>query len=111
MAGTDVPPPASLSLYLRTFAPAATGWSHLAGVARAADEAGVDRLVVSDHVAFGERLEAYADPALGGTRGGQQPTGPDGDWLDPLATIAYLSAVTSRVRFATRILLAALRRP
>jgi probable F420-dependent oxidoreductase len=97
---------------LQTFSTdAARDWSHLVELARAADEAGIDRLVMSDHVAFGEHLEAYADPANGGSRGGRQPTGPDGAWLDPMATIAHLTAVTSRVRFATNILIAALRRP
>ena len=53
--------------------------------------AGFDRLVVSDHVVFGENLEAYADPSIGGSRGGRQPTGPDGAWLEPLVTIARLA--------------------
>ncbi len=97
---------------LRTFAADDPGgWDHLIDLAVAADAAGVDRLVLSDHVAFGENLEAYADPKRGGARGGKQPTGPDGHWLDPVATIAYLSALTSRVRFGTNILIAALRRP
>lgn len=97
---------------LRTFsADDPGGWDHLIDLARAADEAGLDRLVLSDHVVFGENLEAYGDPSRGGSRGGKQPTGPDGHWLDPVATIAYLSALTSRVRFGTNILIAALRRP
>jgi probable F420-dependent oxidoreductase len=104
--------PAQLSTGLRTFAADDPGdWSYLAEFARAADEAGVDRLVMSDHVVFGENLDAYGDPANGGSRGGKQPTGPDGSWLDPITTIAHLTAVTSRVRFATNILIAALRRP
>jgi probable F420-dependent oxidoreductase len=86
-------------------------WSHLIGFARAAEESGFDRLALSDHVVFGENLEAYGDPANGGARGGRQPTGPDGLWLEPLTTIAHLAAVTTRLRFATGILLAALRRP
>ena len=101
-----------LSMSLRTFAAENPGgWQHLLELARAADEAGLDRLVLPDHVVFGEDLEAYGDPAKGGARGGRQPTGPDGHWLDPLATIAHLTAVTARVRFGTSILLAALRRP
>jgi probable F420-dependent oxidoreductase len=104
--------PAQLSTGVRTFAAEDPGdWSYLVEFARAADEAGVDRLVMSDHVVFGENLDAYADPANGGSRGGKQPTGPDGSWLDPITTIAHLTAVTSRVRFATNILIAALRRP
>ena len=51
-------------------------------------------------------------PEVGGLLGGSQPTGPDGPWLDPLVTIAcHLTAVTTRVRYGTRILIAALRRP
>ncbi len=101
-----------LSTGLRSFATAdSCDWSSLIEFARAADIAGIDRLAISDHVAFGENLEAYGDPANGGARGQRQPTGPDGAWLDPLATIAHLTAVTTRVRFATNILIAALRRP
>lgn len=104
--------PVSVSLYLLNFdAEPVPDLARLIGWTRAADEAGIDRVILSEHVVLGERLENYARPDLGGIRGGQQPTGPDGSWLDPLATIAYLSAVTSQVRFATRILLAALRSP
>jgi probable F420-dependent oxidoreductase len=104
--------PAQLSTYLVTFEAEDPGdWSYLTEFARAADTAGFDRLAVSDHVAFGERLDVYGDPSKGGIRGGEQPTGPDGVWLDPLITAAHMSAVTSRVRFGTTILLAALRRP
>jgi probable F420-dependent oxidoreductase len=104
--------PCQLSVHLQSFQAEDPGdWSHLVDLAAAADLAGVDRLVLSDHVVFGEHLDAYADPSLGGTAGGQQPTGPDGMWLDPIITIAYLAAVTTRVRFGTSILLAALRRP
>jgi probable F420-dependent oxidoreductase len=100
------------SIMLRTFAPEDPGgWGHIIDLACAADTAGVDRVVMSDHVVFGEDLEAYADPAKGGSRGGKQPTGPDGHWLEPVATIAYLAALTTRVRFASNILIAALRRP
>ena len=104
--------PVQLSTGLRTFAAEdPKDWTSLVEFARAADEAGIDRLVLSDHVVFGENLDAYGDPSTGGSRGGKQPTGPDGVWLDPITTIAHLTAVTSRVRFATNILIAALRRP
>jgi probable F420-dependent oxidoreductase len=101
-----------LSTGLLSFSPTyVEDWSYLAEFAEAADKAGIDRLVISDHVVFGENMDAYSDPANGGSRGGSQPTGPDGPWLDPLITIAHLTAVTKRVRFATNILIAALRRP
>ncbi|MEM8706921.1 MAG: TIGR03619 family F420-dependent LLM class oxidoreductase [Actinomycetota bacterium] len=101
-----------LSLTLVTFAATDPGgWSHLVDRARLADAAGIDRLAVSDHVAFGPDLDAYGDPSQGGIAGGRQPTGPDGHWLEPLTVVSHLTAVTERVRFATNILLAALRRP
>lgn len=104
---------AQLTLRLTTWSKEAPtdGWQSLRTFARAADVAGVDRLVLSDHVVMGEALDAYGDPTKGGQTGGRQPTGPDGHWLDPLAVIAHLSALTERVRFGTNILLAALRRP
>lgn len=101
-----------LSLMLITFsADDPGGWEHVVRRAEDADAAGVDRLALADHVVFGERLDAYGDPRVGGSAGGRQPTGPDGHWLEPLSSIAYLAARTRRVRFATGILLAALRRP
>jgi probable F420-dependent oxidoreductase len=101
-----------LSLALVNFAADDPGdWRFLLDRARAADEAGIDRVVVSDHVVFGEHLEAYAEPALGGIAGGRQPTGPDGQWLEPMTLLSVIAGVTSRVRLSTGILLAALRRP
>jgi len=91
--------------------PGPGGWQPILDQARAADAAGVDRLVVSDHVILGENLEAYADPRAGGIEGGQQPTGPDGHWLDPLTVLSMWAALTSHTRLMTAILIAALRRP
>ena len=116
----DMPPPPvgaptpALSVMLRNFSPddpGAGGWRPLLDQARACDAAGVDRLVVADHVVFGENLDAYADPAAGGTSGGSQPTGPDGHWLEPLTLLSVIAGTTSTVRLQTGILLAALRRP
>ena len=59
------------------------GWQHVFDRVQAADLAGVDRVVVSDHVVFGENLEEYGRPEIGGSAGGKQPTGPDGHWLEP----------------------------
>ena len=105
-------PTPMLTLSLPTFsADPPPSWQPLFEAARAADTAGVDRVVVSDHVVFGEDIEAYSNPALGGMAGGRQPTGPDGHWLEPLTVLSAVSAVTTRVRLGTNILLAALRRP
>jgi probable F420-dependent oxidoreductase len=101
-----------LSVMLANYAAEDPGtWDHVLDQAEAADEAGVDRVVVPDHVAFGEHLEAYARPELGGSAGGRQPTGPDGYWLEPLTLLSAVAARTRRIRLGTGILLAALRRP
>ena len=91
--------------------PGPGGWRFLFEQARGADAAGIDRLVVSDHVILGEDLEAYGDPRRGGIAGGTQPTGSDGHWLDPLTVISMWAAMTTHTRFMTGILIAALRRP
>ncbi len=104
----------ALSIQLWNFAardPGPAGWEPLLAQARAADEAGVDRLVVSDHVVFGENLEAYGRPELGGVEGGRQPTGPDGHWLEPLTLLSVIAGATTHCRLMTGILIAALRRP
>ena len=76
-------------------------WRALLGIARVAEDCGVDRLVVSDHVVLGCNLDAYA--------WGRFPTPPDGPWLEPLACLTAMAAVTERVRLATGILIAPLR--
>jgi probable F420-dependent oxidoreductase len=101
-----------LSIMLRTYAAEDPGtWQPVFDLARAADAAGVDRVLLSDHVVFGEHLDAYGRPETGGVEGGKQPTGPDGHWLEPLTTLSVLCGMTSRVRLGTNILIAALRRP
>lgn len=104
--------PAQLSLRLKAYAAEDPGgWEPLMAQARAADDAGIDRLVVSDHVVYGENLEEYGRPEIGGMKGGSQPTGPDGHWLDPLTTLTFVAGRTRRIRLGTNILIAALRRP
>ena len=84
----------ALSIQLLNFSakdPGRGGWRSLLAQARACDEAGIDRVVASDHVVMGENLEEYGNPKVGGTKGGQQPTGPDGQWLDGKAAQAPTS--------------------
>ncbi|MDH6242878.1 TIGR03619 family F420-dependent LLM class oxidoreductase [Mycobacterium sp. OTB74] len=101
-----------LTLYLGTYTDGPShDWRAMLEMARAMDAAGVDRLVVSDHVVFGENLDAYGDPSIGGQTGGRQPTGPDGSWLEPLTVLTAIAATTTRIRLGTAVLLAALRRP
>ena len=101
-----------ITLYLRTYSDDPNqDWNATLEMARIMDEVGVDRVVVADHLVFGENLDAYGDPAIGGMAGGRQPTGPDGNWLEPLVFLATVAATTTRIRLGTAVLLAALRRP
>jgi probable F420-dependent oxidoreductase len=76
-------------------------WRLLLDLARAADEAGVDRLVVTDHVLMGRNTDAYV--------WGRFPTPPDGPWLEPLTCLSAIAGETSKVRLATGIIIATLR--
>ena len=59
-----------ISLYLRTYSDDPNqDWNATLEMARVMDDAGVDRVVVADHLVFGENLDAYADPSIGGTAG------------------------------------------
>ncbi len=101
-----------LSIAIATFSKdGVPSWRRILDLAQTADEAGIDRLVVPDHVVFGEHLEAYGRPEVGGRLGATQPTGWDGSWLEPLTTLSVLCGITSRIRLGTSILIAALRRP
>ena len=101
-----------MSVVMRSFAAEDPGsWEPVIARVVAADRAGVHRVVVSDHVVYGEDLEAYGKPELGGAKGGKQPTGPDGHWLEPITTLAVVAGRTNTIRLGTNILLAALRRP
>jgi probable F420-dependent oxidoreductase len=90
-------------------AEAPAGWEHLTEWAQLLEGCGFDQLTVSEHIAFGNNMDAYGNPKLGGTARGRQPTGPDGHWLEPLTVLTYLAARTERIRLGTNILLAALR--
>jgi probable F420-dependent oxidoreductase len=70
-------------------------------LARGAEAAGVDSLIVPDHVVMGERTDRY--------EWGPFPFPVDAPWLEPLTVLAAIAAVTHRVRLATGILVAPLR--
>jgi probable F420-dependent oxidoreductase len=71
-------------------------------LARLADQAGVDSLIVVDHVVMSSHTERYT--------WGPFPY-PDltTPWLEPLAVLAAIAGATRRVRLATGILIAPLR--
>jgi probable F420-dependent oxidoreductase len=96
--------PPSLSLTLTSYgAPLAShaGAGALLEHARFAEAAGVDRILLTDHVVMGARTERYP--------WGEFPFASDVPWLEPLSVISALAAVTQRLRFSTKILIAPLR--
>jgi probable F420-dependent oxidoreductase len=101
------------TVWVSTLSPGDPGdWQGTYDTAVAADRAGADRVALTgEHVLFGEHLEAYADPSLGGREGSKQATGPDGHYLEPIVTMSMIAAMTKRVRFVPNIMLVALRRP
>jgi probable F420-dependent oxidoreductase len=80
---------------------AADEWHRFVDLARAADDAGVDRIVVVDHVVMGPHTENYA--------WGTFPVPPEAPWYEPLIVLAAIASATERVRLATGILIAPLR--
>jgi probable F420-dependent oxidoreductase len=101
------------TVWAATLSPEDPGsWQASFDVAVAADRAGADRVALTgEHVSFGEQLEAYGDPSVGGRTGSVQKTGPDGHYLEPIVTMSMIAALTKHVRFLPNIMLAALRRP
>ena len=59
-------------------------WSTSHGLA---EDAGVDRIVVNDHVVMGRNTDAYA--------WGRFPDPPEAPWLEPLTVLTAMAAVTS----------------
>ena len=77
----------------------------LAGVvdaARCADAAGIHQVVLPDHLAIGTRTDRYPfAPTF--------PYPPEEPWLEPVATLAAIAAVTERIRLGTGVLIGPLR--
>jgi probable F420-dependent oxidoreductase len=92
----------SLSVGVPNFGSWAGGdWRGLVDFARIAEDAGIDRLVVVDHVVMGRNTDAYA--------WGRFPVPPEAPWLEPLTVLTAMATVTSRIRLSTGILIAPLR--
>jgi len=70
-------------------------------VARVADDAGIDQIVMPDHLAMGTRTDRYPF--------GKFPYPPDEPWLEPLTVLAAMASATRRVRLATGVLIGPLR--
>jgi probable F420-dependent oxidoreductase len=78
-------------------------WERLLDLAVAADEAGVDTVVLVDHMVLGGDLSGYPY--------GPFATEPDAPWLEPLTCLAAIAGRTARVRLMTGVLIAPLRPP
>jgi probable F420-dependent oxidoreductase len=82
--------------------------SHLAcrdlvDMARMAEDAGVDRVMVADHVIMGPNVDAYP--------WGEFRLHADDPFYEPLTLLSAIASCTSRVRLATGILISPLRNP
>jgi len=88
-----------LANYGSTFAPGE--WRRFADLGRAADDAGIDRVIAVDHVVMGNHTDKYV--------WGKFPVPPDAPWFEPLTMLTAIAAVTARVRLATGILIVPLR--
>jgi probable F420-dependent oxidoreductase len=79
----------------------------LLDVARLAEAAGFHGLTLADHLAMPVRIESRYPY----TEDGAMWWPPETPWPDPWVTLASMAAVTTRLRFASNICLAALRDP
>ena len=75
--------------------------SVIGAVARAAESAGFSTLWSGEHVVMVDR----PDSAYPYSPDGRIAVPSDADWLDPLVTLAFVAARTSRIRIGTGILL------
>jgi probable F420-dependent oxidoreductase len=73
----------------------------LVDLAVRAESAGVDGVIVADHVVMGTHADRYP--------WGRFPYPPDAPWLEPLTVLTAIATVTSTLRLATGILVAPLR--
>ena len=96
-------PAPTLSVGINPFGspPDGASWRSLLDQAAALEAVGVHRVVVPDHVVNGPDVASYP--------WGRFPTGPDGDWLEPLTVLTAVAAVTEHIRLGTGILVAPLR--
>jgi probable F420-dependent oxidoreductase len=81
--------------------------TQLCDLARAADDAGWDGVVVSDHVVHPEKITTPYPYTKDGLPRWQAPA----PWPDPWVAVGAMSAVTKRVRFLTGIYVLPMRNP
>ncbi|HXW39184.1 MAG TPA: LLM class flavin-dependent oxidoreductase, partial [Acidimicrobiales bacterium] len=92
--GMQLPVQSQSTIYVQPWEPAA-GPEEMADVARACEAAGFFYVAVCDHTFIPEHLA----PAMGAT------------WYDTVATLGWLSGLTSSLRLLSHVYVAALRHP
>ncbi|WP_155056566.1 LLM class F420-dependent oxidoreductase [Streptomyces blattellae] len=92
--GIQLPVQSQSAIYAEPWE-AAAGPEDLACIARAADRSGFAYLACCDHVAIPRRLASAMSTV----------------WYDPVATLAFLAAVTERVRLLSHVAVVGLRHP
>lgn len=83
----------------------------LVRIAREAEDAGIDGVMLSEHVVLGPAAAAggsMANPREYAAPGNQDPTTP---WPDSLALLSAIAAVTTRLRLIAAAIIAPLRHP
>lgn len=70
-------------------------------LARQAEEAGVDGVLIPDHVVMSDQTDRY--------EWGEFPLPIETPWLEPMTVLAAIAGATKRIRLATGILIAPLR--
>jgi len=96
----------SIGCSLPTSGPAADP-SALGALAQAAEALGFDSIWLSDHVVVPERISS----SYPYSPDGRFPTGPTQPYLEPLTSLSYLAAITSRVRLGTHVQVLPYRHP
>ncbi|MSP68512.1 MAG: TIGR03619 family F420-dependent LLM class oxidoreductase [Alphaproteobacteria bacterium] len=91
---------------LPTLGAAATR-DHMTSFAMRMEEIGFDALFVSDHVVVPWEIR----PVYKGTKDGKFPWSPTDNVLEPLAALAFVAAVTKRVKLGTSVLVLPNRHP
>jgi probable F420-dependent oxidoreductase len=73
----------------------------LVHLARLAEEAALDGVVIGDHVVLGNRLDRYPYPPVHFER--------DSSWMEPLTVLAAIASATTRITLTTGVLVSPLR--
>jgi probable F420-dependent oxidoreductase len=77
--------------------------TQLVDFAKRAEDAGIDQIAMTDHLAIGPRTDRYPYGAF--------PFPNDEPWPEPLLALAAIAGATHRIRLATAVLIAPLRPP